>query len=241
MDERAILAAAIHRPGVLLAERVARFEAPFDYLKTARGGFAAARRFLLDNILGGEPEALATREHILRLMRFRRLGEPLSPDTPDVETEYMVARARDYNLFRRRSYPWIFKTPVMQPHPDTDELLDHYICDGLKEYGFDRKQRKAGKTAWRCDSSLLSRRITIEFDKGSHVYGITASGSIAVADLPYTVPLGDPFFYSNAFFQTSLDDDPAAQMQLFFDEYHRIFPHVIDALAQGIAAVEAMK
>jgi hypothetical protein len=229
---------AIHRPGVELAERVARFETPFEYLKTARGGFAPARRFLLDKTLAGESDALATRDHVMRVMRSRRLGEPLPADTRDLEREYMAAHEDDYQAFRQVWYPWI-GTPPQEPHPDVDALLDSYICNGLKDYGFDRKNRSARKTYWRCHSSILPRRITIEFDKGTRLPGTTASGSVAVGDLGYSVALGDPFFYSNAFFYTSRADDPAAQMKVFFDEYHRIFPHVIDALSKGIAAAAA--
>jgi len=238
-DERARIRAAIHRPGVLLAERVARFETPFEYLKTARGGFASARRFLLDKTLHGEREALATRDHIMLVMRDRRMGEPLPPDTRNLESEYMVAHEKEYNEFRQTWCPWIFAPPILKPHPDTDALLDFYICDGLKDYGFDRKNRRARKTTWQCHSSILPRRMTIDFDKGPHIPGVTASGSLSVSDLPYNVALGDPFFYSNAFFRTSRDDDPASEMKLFFDEYHRIFPHVIDALSQGIAEAQS--
>jgi hypothetical protein len=243
-DEHSRIRAAIHRPGVLLAERVARFETPFEFLKTAQGGFAHLRRFLLDKTLAGDPLASATRDHVLMLVRRQRLGEPLQ-STRDLEAEFAKKYEHEFQEFVRTQYPWLLPPAdagdlYFAPHPDTDELLDFYICGGLKDYGFDRKNRKAGKNLWRCHSNLLARRIFFTFDKRSQFPGTQLYALLSVHGLPYSLGIADPFFYSGGVFQTSRADDPAAQMKLFFDEYHRIFPHVIDALAQGIAAVEAI-
>ncbi|HJQ41120.1 MAG TPA: hypothetical protein VKB93_28620 [Thermoanaerobaculia bacterium] len=236
---------AIHQPGVLLAERIARFETPFEFLKTARGGFDPSRRFILDKTLAGEPLALATRDQVLMVMRRTRLGDPLQ-STRDLEAEFARQYDHEFGEFIQGQYPWM-PAPVdggdlnFEPHPDTDDLLDFHICEGLKDFGFDRKNRKAGRNYWRCHSNILPRRVSFELDKRSQFPGTKLYASLVVHSLPYSVPIGDPFFYSGGVFHTSRADDPAAPMKLFFDEYHRVFPHVIDALAQGIAAVEALK
>jgi len=231
--------AAIHRPGIELAERVARFETPFQYLKTARGGFDPVRRFLLDRTLKHDREALAARDDIMAFMRSIRLGEPVT-EKRDLEREFHTAHEDEILKFERKYYPW--KLPPIElgapsePDPNMDEMLDFYICDGLKDYGFDRKNRKARKSSWRCHTSILPRRVIIEFDKGSYLPSTVMSGALIVEDFSYNVALGDPFFYSGSVFYTYRAADPAKQMKLFFDEYHRIFPHVIDALSRGIAA-----
>lgn len=91
-QESPLLARAIHRPGIELAEAVGRFETPFEYLKPAMGGFQDGVRFLLN-------KAIAAREFIANMVRHWRLDEPLASER-DLEREWGVARQAE----RRLSY-----------------------------------------------------------------------------------------------------------------------------------------
>lgn len=222
-----LLGRVIHAPGVELAEKIGRFEPPFEYLKSSLGGFVGPRRFLLNKVLLGDETAFAAREYIIRVMRNWRLDDPL-PEGEDLERAWGVAHNDEFQAFARLHYPWVysFETAgrlVHEPDTRTDSLLDYYICDGLAEYGFSTKTRKAKQNYWRCHSHVLSRRLTIYFDKGSYRPSTKMSGDIKIDDIGYVVPVGDPFFFSNAVFLTSVADDIELQMERFFREYIRIF------------------
>jgi hypothetical protein len=209
-DEARLLAAAMHRPGIELAERVGWFETPFDYLKTVSGGFHAGRRFLLNQILAGDEEAIAVRDDIAIVRRHWRLREPLRGQG-DLEREYGLKHDREIEAFERAYYPWFNSAErepwlVSKPDPRADAILDDYICRQMAEYGFTVKTRKAKETYWRCHSSLLSRRITIEFDKGDYLPSTHVTGRMLLNDFDYSVALGDPFFFSGCAFDTSVAD-----------------------------------
>jgi hypothetical protein len=233
------LSIASHRPGVNLAENVGRFETPFEYLKSARGGFGDTR-FLLDKALSGDAAAIAVREEIAATMRHRRLNQPFL-GTGTLEREYLTAHEREFMAYRREHYPWMFASEwagadIHEPDPNTDVLLDHHICGELAEYGFTTKMRKCKKNYWRCHSSLLSRRMTIEFDKGR--LGTNVSGEIRIDDIGYSVSLADPFFFSGCVFYASKVQQLPLQMERFFLEYVRIVPHVVVALEMAITAAD---
>jgi hypothetical protein len=233
------LGAAIHRPSIELAESVGRFETPFEYLRQAFGGFDETR-FLLNKVLSGDHDAEAVRDFEIAMMRSCRLDEPHSY-TKDIEREYFMSHDAEFTALRRQHYPWIFSSEwagalVHEPDPEADRMLDHYICEGLAEYGFTTKTRKFKQNYWRCHSSLLSRRVTIEFDKGTYLPSTKMTGDLRVKDLGFGVSLADPFFFSGCVFHMSKADQLAVQMERFFGEYIRIFPHVVAALEAGIAA-----
>lgn len=124
------------------------------------------------------------------------------------------------------------------PNPMADALLDHYICEDLAEYGFTLETRKFKQNYWRCHSSLLSRRMTIEFDKGTYLPSTKMTGRLRIEDFDYRVSLSDPFFFRGCVFYTSKADQLEVQMERFFREYICISPHVVAALEKGIAAAD---
>jgi hypothetical protein len=234
------LGIAVNRPGVELAEKVGRFAAPFDYLKSVSRGFDPFFRFLLNRTLTGDQRAIAVRDFVAAMMRYRRLNEAHSYTT-NIERSWAVANNDEFMTFFREHYPWVFAAEwaggeIHEPDPETDALLDHYVCERLAEYGFTTKTRKFKKNYWRCHSSLLSRRITIEFDKGR--LGTNLSGDLRVDDIGYSASLADPFFFSGCVFHASKVQQLPLQMERFFGEYNRIFPHVIAALEEAIAAAD---
>ncbi|MHB0971541.1 MAG: hypothetical protein ACYC7A_11435 [Thermoanaerobaculia bacterium] len=237
-DDVLQLGVAVNRPGVELAERVGRFVTPYEYLIPTLGGFADSVRFLLNRTLINDPDAIDARENYIALMRRRRLCEPYQCDR-DVARDYLRAHHDEFMTFCREYYPWVFAAEwagaeIHEPDPDTDALLDHHICGGLAEYGFTTKTRKCNKSYWRCHSSLLSRRMTIEFDKGR--IGTNLSGELRIDDIAYSVSLADPFLFSGCVFYASTAQQLPVQMERFFGEYLRIFPHVVIALESAIAA-----
>jgi hypothetical protein len=238
-EELVQLGIAVHRPGVDLAEKVGRFAPSFEYLRTVLGGFDA-RRFLLNKTLLGHQDAIAARDDIAMVRRHWRLNDPLRGDG-DLERQWGAAHHDEFIAFCREHYPWMFAAEwagpeIHEPDPDTDALLDHHICGGLAGYGFTTKTRKCKKNYWRCHSSLLSRRMTIEFDKGR--LGTNLSGEIRIDDIAYSVSLADPFFFSGCVFHASTVQQLPLQMERFFREYVRIFPHVVAALETAIAAAD---
>lgn len=234
--------AAVHLPGVELAEKIGRFDTPFEYLRPVIGGFDDMTSFLLNRVLLGDHDAIAVRDDRIALMRHWRLGDPF-PGDKDLQRVYFTAHRNEYQSFRRHHYPWIFAheestSPLQfEPTPETDVLLDRYICGGLADYGFTVRTRKFTKNYWRCHSSHLSRRVTIEFDKGTMTF-TGMSGQLNINDLSYGLSIADPFFFSGNHFEVSKADDVHGQLHRFFVEYNRIFPHVWNALEQAIAAAD---
>lgn len=241
--------AAVRRPGVELAEAVGRFETPFEYLKPVIGGFDDMTRFLLNKVLDSDPDALAVRDWRINVMRHRYLGDPLlepfdrHSDELDRSGKFFTTNWDECQAFRRHYYPWIFPVETdrpelrFQPNPDTDALLDYYVCEQLADYGFTTKSRRSRKSYWRCHSPLLSRRMTIDFDKGSMTF-TQMTGSMRIDSLSYEVSLADPFFFSGCSFEISQLDDVTVQTERFFSEYIRIFPHVIKSLEEAISAAD---
>ncbi|HXG57518.1 MAG TPA: hypothetical protein VNL91_00650 [Thermoanaerobaculia bacterium] len=235
--------AEIHRPGVQLAVQVGLFQSPFEYLKSALGGFDDATRFLLNRTLAGDADAVAVRDWLIAYERYKCFQGSF-PEGVDPSREYFARHHEEWQVFRRQHYPWIFssesnRSPAIdESHPETDALLDQYVCDALSDYGFSVKTRRFTKNYWRCHSAMLSHRIVIEFDKGSYMPSTVMTGTVNIEALNYGVSIGHPFFFSGNDFRTSKADDVHAQLHRFFAEYIRIFPHVITALRDAMAAAD---
>jgi hypothetical protein len=228
------LVAAVGRPCVALAECVGRFDPPFQYLMNAIGGFDEQTRFVLNKVIEGDPEAIAARDWLVAVRRSQDLGER-HPGMPDRWREYLCAHAAEHDQFTQKYFPWMFTRSSHEPDPETDRLLDYYICERLEAYGFTANTRRLKKTYWRCHSTLLSRRVTIEFDKGTTLPGLEMTGGIEIPDFSLAVSLAYPFCFSGNSFYTSTAHDVHAQFERFFSEFVRLFPHIWKALEEGIA------
>ncbi|HKR65019.1 MAG TPA: hypothetical protein VJZ00_14900 [Thermoanaerobaculia bacterium] len=236
------LRAAVHRPPLELAVRVAHFEPPFEYLQDVVAGFSDLPRFVLNGVLARDPAAIAVRDFEIALRRATRLDEGDVPDH-DPSDAYWRTHMAELEQFRRRYYPsltneYAFRPESSLPYANVDDLLDENVCTRMADYGFELKNRKVSRTTWTCHSSILSRRLAITFDKGSMRPSLAMSGFLEVESLSYSVSLGDPFFFSSSSFPTTQADDVKKNLRRFFMEYVRIFPHVIEALKTGITAAD---
>lgn len=241
VERAGALRSAMYLPGIELAERVGHFAPPFDSLQTELAGFSEHRRFQLDRVLRGDPDAIAVRDFVSAGQRYWRLDE-LVPPNPYLEIEYMVAHEEEFQAFRREHYPWIFSDGPLrfEPDPRADELLDQRVCDGLRAYGFTRETRKITRNSWKCHSAFLPRKVTIVFDKTAPIRGTKLAGELHIDDLRYRTPLGDPFFFSGGGFYASRADDLPAQLDRFFSAYYVLFDAVADTLSRAIAAADAI-
>lgn len=237
-DQQTEIARRVHQPGVALAAGVARFEPPFQYLRAVIPGFSPEARFILNKVLEGDAEAADARDAYIATVSHGRLGTPLAAGFEYRERDFLLKNDAEYKGFRDRYYP-TERDAAGRGGPDSraNQIIDSIVFGTLSDYGFEKRHRKASKAKWTCESRLLARKIVIDFEKGKYEPA-RYSTFLSIPSLPYSVALGDPFFFSGAQFTCGENDNFEEQLSLFFNEYGRIFPHVLKALEEGIAAAD---
>lgn len=229
-DDRQHLGSLVVAPFVDLAARVARFEAPFEYLKGSKVGFRPASRYLLNRCIAGDEDAIAAREDGI----FYHIPVVLLDDVAAVTEaseryrSYMRAHQGEIQDLMRSEYLQYDATSIEKPK-DLNTTIDAIVLTSMAEYGFSAKTRKATKGQWRCSSGSFGESVDIYFDKGAG----SMSAYLDVDQLPYFADLAAPFFFAQVEYRYVEEVPIEHQLQAFFAEYARLFPHVIEAIERA--------
>jgi hypothetical protein len=221
---------------VLLAEKIANFQSPFEYLKTARGGFDPQIRYLLDQCLAGDALACSLRDSMVLLHKRWFTPEQNVPGHQELWTQFFTQHQAACQNFIEANYPWHRFNPHeyderrFQRDPRLDEYFTAAVLDHLGAFGFRRLARSF-------KSDVLERPIQIKWDKGT--WSLSMAVWLEVPTLAQHETIAFPFCFSGGGFDHSLASNVERQLQLFFSEYGKIFPDVLAALEQSIKEQEA--
>ena len=217
-----------------LAQRIAYFEPPFEYLKTVRAGFDPWIRYLLDQCLAGDPLALRVRDSFVALHKNRFGAAPAGYSA--LWKEFATAHQDDTERFIETNYPWLAYDPRVyderrfQRDPKIDEYFNAAVLDNLGSFGFKRLSRSF-------KSEILSRPMLIKWDKGTWSMSMTVW--LHVPTLAQQENLAIPFCFSAESFDFSLASRAELHLKTFLVEYGKIFPDVLAAIEKQIADQEA--
>jgi hypothetical protein len=218
-----------------LAAAIARFEPPYEYMKTVKGGFSPERRFVLDQILAGDTEAAALRDYEIA-WHLRTPGLAVPEEDPWVR--YFRARSDRLKDYRRQEYSWLEVDPEdLAPErfarePLIDEMIEQTISEYLGEFGF--RIAKVSRSRWTAISALEGIPLTLGFDKGTQRTSLI--GFLEVRPANFSLDLAYPFYFSSTYFPYWKSSRVLDQLQHFFAEYVKIFPDVLVALQRGMRA-----
>lgn len=216
-------------PFVDLAARVARFEAPFQYLKTVKATFDPYGRFMLNLAMVGDAAAIAAREEAIHgSLPLMLIDVPLDV-LSRANKRFIGLYDSDISAFTNEQYPWLAMPEVVTKElPPSLDLLDDVIGMTMNEFGFHLQRRKKTKMEWRCTSSIAAVPITMSFDRGNW----KMTGFLDIPDLPYHGAVGQPFFFSQVEFPHGDSLEPLVRS--FFGEYAKFFPHVIETIERAL-------
>jgi hypothetical protein len=225
-----------HRHLVFLAEKIANFDSPFEYLKTVRGGFDPQIRYLLDQCLAGDAVACSLRDSMVLLHKRWFTPEPNVPGHQELWTQFFTQHQAACQNFIETNYPWRRFNPReyderrFQRDPRLDEYFTAAVLDHLGAFGFRRLARSF-------KSDVLERPMQIKWDKGT--WSLSMAVWLQVPTLAQNETIAFPFCFSGGGFDHSLASNVERQLQLFFSEYGKIFPDVLAAVEQSIKEQEA--
>ena len=216
---------AVDAAFVSLAERVGRFETPFECLKATRGaGFDSATRYLAEERSSGAPGAVAAFADAIAVERHRRLGAPASPLLGHAQEAFGAVSRLQLTAFQRAHYPWELARTSSPAIPAAFlDVLQSLIAPGLAQAGLDRARQAKGPHHWRLSGSVAGSPVAVEFKR-------TRMNSFALAWLHLRewdihLPLSDPFFFSWVEFPCSPTHAPR-QLSSFWNDFAVVWPHI---------------
>jgi len=216
---------AVDTAFISLAERVGRFETPFECLKTKRGaGFDSATRYLAEECASGGHGAAAAFADAIAVERHRRLGAPAPPLLGRAQEAFGAISRPQLAAFQRAHYPWELDRPFSSAIPAAFlDVLQSLIAPGLAQAGLERTRQVKGPHHWRLSGSVAGSPVAVEFKRTR--MNSFALGWLHLREWDIHLPLSDPFFFSWVEFPCSPTHAPR-QLSSFWNDYAVVWPHI---------------